>query len=254
MLCVIAKLDEASTAKLQKLQDTAVELGAAPRPVHGHITLVTYVGDDEAEYMAHCRRALRSFRGFPVNYRDVQLWPGADMISAIPEKAGKLQKLHEALAEGRRDVLSEWSQEENWEPHTTLVYGPKLALTEICAGVREQFEPFTAQVTGIEFSRVTEDRYQILDTVEDPWQLYILLCGDGTLYTGITNDLPHRLEMHRSGRGAKYTRGRGPLELVYREDCESWSQALKREHQVKQLPRREKLDLIENYQKNQRVP
>ena len=50
------------------------------------------------------------------------------------------------------------------------------------------------------------------------WQLYILRCGDGTLYTGITDDLPRRLKAHRSGKGAKYTRGRGPLELVYRED------------------------------------
>lgn len=76
------------------------------------------------------------------------------------------------------------------------------------------------------------------------WQLYILRCGDGSLYTGITNDVPHRLEMHRSGRGAKYTRGRGPLELVYREECEGYSHALKREHQVKQLTRQQKLELI----------
>lgn len=76
------------------------------------------------------------------------------------------------------------------------------------------------------------------------WQLYILRCGDGTLYTGITNDLPHRLAMHRSGKGAKYTRGRGPLELVYQEECDSYSQALKREHQVKKLSRPQKLTLI----------
>lgn len=80
--------------------------------------------------------------------------------------------------------------------------------------------------------------------MESGWYLYILRCGDNTLYTGITNDVPHRLEMHRSGRGAKYTRGRGPLELVYQEECESYSQALKREHQVKKLPREKKLDLI----------
>ncbi len=76
------------------------------------------------------------------------------------------------------------------------------------------------------------------------WYLYILRCGDGTLYTGITNDLPARLEAHRSGRGAKYTRGRGPLELVYQEALDSHSQALKREYQVKQLPREQKLALI----------
>ena len=49
------------------------------------------------------------------------------------------------------------------------------------------------------------------------YTLYILRCGDGTLYTGITNDLPRRLYAHRAGTGAKYTRGRGPLSLVYTE-------------------------------------
>ena len=72
------------------------------------------------------------------------------------------------------------------------------------------------------------------------WKLYILRCGDGTLYTGITTDVEKRLEAHRSGKGAKYTRGRGPLELVYREECGSHSSALKREAEVKKLSREEK--------------
>ena len=80
--------------------------------------------------------------------------------------------------------------------------------------------------------------------MEDNWYVYILRCGDGTLYTGITTDVQRRLQMHRSGRGAKYTRGRQPLELVYREACEDHSQALKREWQIKQLSRAEKEKLI----------
>jgi len=77
------------------------------------------------------------------------------------------------------------------------------------------------------------------------WKLYILRCGDGSLYTGITTDVEKRLEAHRSGKGAKYTRGRGPLELVYREECGTHSDALKRELEIKALPRDEKLKLIE---------
>ena len=76
------------------------------------------------------------------------------------------------------------------------------------------------------------------------WYLYILRCKDGSLYTGITTDVEKRLEMHRSGKGAKYTRGRGPLELVYSETCENHSQALKREWEVKKLPKEQKLQLI----------
>ena len=76
------------------------------------------------------------------------------------------------------------------------------------------------------------------------WKLYILRCGDGTLYTGITTDVEKRLEAHRTGKGAKYTRGRSPLELVYREDCGDHSTALKREIEIKKLTRDEKEQLI----------
>lgn len=76
--------------------------------------------------------------------------------------------------------------------------------------------------------------------------IYILKCGDNTLYTGWTNDIENRLALHRSGRGAKYTRGRGPLELVYLEISESKEEAMRREFQIKQLPREDKLKLIEN--------
>ena len=80
--------------------------------------------------------------------------------------------------------------------------------------------------------------------MDKTWKLYVLRCGDGSLYTGITTDVQARLEMHRSGKGAKYTRGRGPLELVYSEECGSHSDALKREISVKAMPREEKMKLI----------
>lgn len=80
--------------------------------------------------------------------------------------------------------------------------------------------------------------------MENLWYLYILRCGDGTLYTGITTDVEKRLEAHQSGKGAKYTRGRGPLELVYREECGSHSDALKRELAIKALKHEEKQALI----------
>ena len=77
------------------------------------------------------------------------------------------------------------------------------------------------------------------------WYVYMLRCGDGTLYTGITDDVDKRLAAHRNGKGAKYTRGRGPLELVYTEEMPDKSTALKREHVIKNLKRAEKLKLIE---------
>lgn len=77
------------------------------------------------------------------------------------------------------------------------------------------------------------------------WKLYILRCADGSLYTGITTDIEKRFAAHNAGKGAKYTRGRGPLELVYSENCESHSAALKREIEIKTLTRDEKLKLVE---------
>ena len=85
--------------------------------------------------------------------------------------------------------------------------------------------------------------------MENTWHLYILRCKDGTLYTGITTDVEKRFQAHQSGKGAKYTRGRGPLELVYREQCGSHSDALKREWEVKQLSREQKQALIDEYGK-----
>ena len=83
--------------------------------------------------------------------------------------------------------------------------------------------------------------------MEKTWKLYLLRCGDGTLYCGITTDVDARLEAHRSGHGAKYTRGRDPLELVYREECGDHSAALKREIAVKKLTRQEKENLIRQW-------
>lgn len=80
--------------------------------------------------------------------------------------------------------------------------------------------------------------------MEREWFVYMLRCGDGSFYTGIAVDVQHRLQMHRSGKGAKYTRGRGPLEIVYQETCESHSHALKRESAIKALSREEKIALI----------
>lgn len=76
------------------------------------------------------------------------------------------------------------------------------------------------------------------------WYVYILRCRDDTLYTGITDDMDRRIAQHNAGKGAKYTRGRGPVTVVYRELCTDKSQALKRELAIKAMPRAKKLALI----------
>lgn len=78
--------------------------------------------------------------------------------------------------------------------------------------------------------------------------VYIVRCSDGTLYTGWTNNLELRIQAHNEGRGAKYTRARRPVELVYSETEPSKSEAMKRECEIKRLSRREKHELIEGVQ------
>lgn len=82
--------------------------------------------------------------------------------------------------------------------------------------------------------------------------VYMLRCKDSSLYTGWTNDIEHRLAMHRTGKGAKYTRGRGPLELVYLEELPDKESAMRREAAIKRLTRAEKLRLCDEF-KNPRV-
>lgn len=76
-----------------------------------------------------------------------------------------------------------------------------------------------------------------------PWCVYMLRCADGSLYTGISTDIKRRLAEHNAGRGAKFTRGRIPVSLVYEERCGGQGQALRREAAIRRLKRTQKLAL-----------
>ena len=73
---------------------------------------------------------------------------------------------------------------------------------------------------------------------------YILECSDGSLYTGWTNDIEKRVEAHNSGKGAKYTKTRRPVKLVYLETFDTKEEAMSREYAIKQFPRKKKLEMI----------
>lgn len=83
--------------------------------------------------------------------------------------------------------------------------------------------------------------------------VYILRCRDGTLYTGITNDLNRRLAAHNNGTGAKYTRVRRPVEVVYQEPCADRGAALRREAAIKRLTRAEKERLFTQDKKEEKT-
>lgn len=76
------------------------------------------------------------------------------------------------------------------------------------------------------------------------WYVYVLRCADGSLYTGVTTDVAARLATHNAGKGAKYTRGRRPVRLLYRERAADRGAALRREHLIRRLPRADKRRLV----------
>lgn len=84
-------------------------------------------------------------------------------------------------------------------------------------------------------------------TTDTGWFVYILLCADGSLYTGCTNNVLHRIQTHNAGKGAKYTLAKLPVILVYQEPAQNRSQAQRREAEIKKLTRTQKLSLISTY-------
>ncbi|MBT2971188.1 MAG: hypothetical protein B6D72_03755 [gamma proteobacterium symbiont of Ctena orbiculata] len=83
------------------------------------------------------------------------------------------------------------------------------------------------------------------------WHVYMVRCADRTIYTGIAKDVVRRVAEHNSGSGAKYTRGRAPVELVFAEAVNSHGEALRREYEIKQMNREQKLRIIEGFITNQ---
>ena len=99
----------------------------------------------------------------------------------------------------------------------------------------------TILILGLKYYIITKE-LQFLE--EKMFYTYILKCGDGSFYCGYTTDIENRVEKHNSGRGAKYTKSRLPVELIYFEEFETKSQALKRECAIKKLTREQKLKLV----------
>jgi predicted GIY-YIG superfamily endonuclease len=95
-----------------------------------------------------------------------------------------------------------------------------------------------------DFNQALVSKIKVIETYQE-WYIYILKCSDGTLYTGITNNLDKRIKQHNEGKGAKYTRGRGPVALVKFFTRLTKGEALKLEYQIKQLSKQEKLDFNE---------
>lgn len=80
-----------------------------------------------------------------------------------------------------------------------------------------------------------------------PWKVYLLVCSDGTFYTGVALDLEKRVNAHNAGKGAKYTRGRGPVRLVYAEEAATRGEAQRREAELRKFPAAKKRELANSW-------
>lgn len=158
MICAIAKIDPASTERLAKLRRMANDFGVFPRELHGHITLATYTGGDEAGFIASCKAVLSGYQKFTVRYEKVEIWASVpeseSIIVAAPQREPVMAAMQKEIARTWAADLNERTQENVWRPHTTLLYAPGADLTAIAAAMQREFAPFTAQVDRIEFSRV----------------------------------------------------------------------------------------------------
>ena len=165
MLCVIAKIDDVARARLDVLCKTAEEFGFPARYLHGHITLVTYLGQNEEKFMERCREVLENQASFSVFYNRIELLTPTPSIVASPEMTQELTSIHAGLAAVAPTELDAWSSAEFWHPHTTLFYHTEADLQAIAERMRKIFAPFTAEVVRIEFSRVTDSGYEIVDSI-----------------------------------------------------------------------------------------
>ena len=165
MLCVIARIDDAARARLDALCRIVEEFHLPARYLYGHITLVTYLGHDEMEFIARCKAILRRQPAFSVFYNRIELLLPTPSIVASPEMTQQLRCVHAQLTEAAPSGLDAWSSKELWHPHTTLFYHTEADLQAIAERMKEDFLPFSATVSKIEFSKVTDSGYQIMDSV-----------------------------------------------------------------------------------------
>ena len=174
MLCAIIVIDSDATERLSEVERIAERFGYPPKNVHGHITLATYIGDDEEKFISSCKTILSGFGKFPVYYDKVEAWESMSgiksFIVAVPRKEYAIVTLQEEISKDWTADLNSWTQKDTWNPHTSLKHVPGTDLSDVAKAMQVEFEPFVAQIDRIEFTRVYENEgkwsYEIADFVE----------------------------------------------------------------------------------------
>ena len=168
MLCILAKIDEAARTELLRLQEVTKKFGLEPAPVHGHVTLACYTGKNEEEFIRSCRIKTSGLRRFRILYEGIEVFAASSVIAAAPGREKKIEEVHGDISSDWSDDLNSWTRDKVWLPHTTLLQNPDADLERIAESMREIFRPFSATVTELEFSKVNENGYEIIDSIMLP--------------------------------------------------------------------------------------
>lgn len=166
MLCAIAKIDTESRKQLLALQQVTERFGITVKELYGHITLATYTGEDDSAFILSCKEILSAYTQFSVYYEKVEVLSATSIIVASPQKENALLDIHNDIAAQWGIYLDNWTSNDHWQPHTTLIYNPQIDLQVIAEAMRKEFIPIIAHVTRIEFSQVTENGYEIVDSID----------------------------------------------------------------------------------------
>ena len=165
MLCLIAKLDDATSAKLNAIRKTALPDHEQGKQVYGHITLASYLGEQEMAFAHTCRELLADIPSFEITYESLVILNETHIIVAKPENSEILTALHRRIAEKHGDELDPWTKGDRWLPHTTLFYGPDTNLEQLCSAMARYFSPFRAKIVRFELSRVLPDSYKTVEQI-----------------------------------------------------------------------------------------
>lgn len=165
MLCLIAKLDDAASAKLNAIRKAVLPESEQGKQIYGHITLASYPGERETAFVRSCRELLAEIPAFEITYESLVILQETHIIVAKPMDSEILTMLHRRIAEKHGDDLDPWTKGDRWYPHTTLFYGPGENLEQIRSVMTRHFSPIRAKVVRFELSRVLPDGYEIVDRI-----------------------------------------------------------------------------------------
>ena len=166
MLFVIGLIDNESNEKLENIRHNTERLGIPTASLYGHITFATYTGDDDSAFITSCKEILRQFEPFTIHFEKIGQLPNTSILAAFPTMDKEITALHKSIVDTWKDSLTPWTQEGIWKPHTTLLNDAEIDLNAALQAIQRVFTPFDAEIHRIEFSRVSENGFEIVDAID----------------------------------------------------------------------------------------